>query len=313
MIKEENFQPNDFNTDAINLAATDYENVLQAAQAYTRAGICVTPLIGKSPTLKEWQDRRLEEEELSFEFLSNRNVGALLGDPSNGLIDVDLDQHQAVRAANLLLPETLTYGREKNPSSHRLFVCDPIPKYKKYSLPQCIARHLGLGSLKKTVTLVELRGTGHQSVFPPSIHPQDQDKYMWEGGEIHEMNGQELEECVREVATATLLALCCTQGIRQDFFLAAAGYLGRYLDRERVEAILEATAAAAGDEEHEKRAQAVLNTLEKQKEGEPTTGGPTLENLAPGVPDLLAKWWGWRSWGNRSGKNPEKTYSRRTT
>src|SRR4051812_21241838 len=107
------------------------------------------------------------------------------------------------------------------------------------------------------------------------------------------MDGQELEDCVREIATATLLALCCTQGTRQDFFLAAAGYLGRHLDHERVVAILEATAAAAGDEEHEKRAQAVLNTFEKLKKGDPTTGGPTLEDLAPGVPNLLAKWWGW--------------------
>jgi hypothetical protein len=160
--------------------------------------------------------------------------------------------------------------------------------------------------------LVELRSTGKQSVLPPSIHPQDGDEYVWDsqGGEVSrplKIDGRELEEAVREVASATLLSLCCQQGTRQEFFLAPAGFLGRYMDHERVEAILEAVGVAAGDEEPEKRAGAVRDTLKKlREEGHNVTGGPTLEELAPGVPALLIKWWGWSRSGRRRKKEEQK-------
>ena len=285
---------------SINLVAKRYESVLQAAKAYTRAGISVTPAVGKKPVLDEWQELLLEEEDLPRHFDNGQNVGVLLGEPSRGIVDVDLDVGQAVGPADALLPETLGYGREQNRRSHRLYLCDPVPKTKKYRLTKAMTQDLGFSS-EEGAMLVELRSTGAQSVFPPSTHPKDKDEYAWDGGHIQEMAGRELEELVLEVATATLLSLYCHSGFRQELFLAAAGYLGRHLDHGRVEVILEATAAAAGDEEPEKRAQAVQDTFEKLKNGENATGGPTLEELALGVPALLAKWWGWSRSGNGNG------------
>ncbi len=154
--------------------------------------------------------------------------------------------------------------------------------------------------------LVELRSTGLQSVLPPSVHPLDKDLYRWEGGVLLEVAGEEFEILVREVATATLLSLYCPRGARQQFFLAAAGFLGRRLNAERVVAILEATAAAAGDEEHEKRAGAVRDTLDKLEAGEDVTGAPTLDELAPGTPDLMCRWWGWRKNGGGGSEGSKK-------
>lgn len=305
-MKQDNHQNNGSFSASINLAAKRYENVLEAAKAYTAAGISVTPVIGKSPFLDDWNGIRIKEEELPLHFNNGGGVGALLGEISGGVVDVDLDVAQAVRVAKLLLPDTLGYGRERNPNSHQLFLCAPIPETKKYQLPKEMANALGFGS--NVGMLVELRSTGLQSVFPPSIHPTAGDKYIWDGGEILKTNGEELKGYVLEVATATLLSLWSQQGTRQDFFLAAAGYLGRHLDHERVRAILDATAAATADEEEAKREQSVRDTLKKLENGDPATGGPTLDELAPGVPRLLAKWWGWKSNGARGQKQSAPTH-----
>jgi Bifunctional DNA primase/polymerase, N-terminal len=234
--QEEVVDTNGPTSSPINLAAKRYESVLEAARGYTRGGVRVTPLCGKRPILYEWPSRLLDEEELASHFDDHKNVGVLLGEPSRGLVDVDLDVGSAVVIADLLLPEkTLTYGRKNNPRSHRLFDCGSHPPDSKpYSLPKSVVNALGLGS-KDTVMLVELRSTGKQSVLPPSIHPQDGDEYVWDsqgrgGSNPLKIDAQELEEAVREVASATLLSLCCQQGTRQEFFLAAAGFLGRYMD-----------------------------------------------------------------------------------
>jgi hypothetical protein len=106
----------------INLTAERYESVLEAARGYTRGGVRVTPLCGKRPILDRWPSRLLDEEDLDSCFGDDQNVGVLLGEPSGGLVDVDLDVPRAVVVADLLLPEkTLIYGRENNPRSHRLF------------------------------------------------------------------------------------------------------------------------------------------------------------------------------------------------
>jgi hypothetical protein len=89
----------------IILATTQHESVLEAAKVYTRSGVCVTPVIGKQPILDKWQDKLLKEDELPAHFGNGRNLGVLLGEPSGGLVDVDLDVSQAIRAADVLLPE----------------------------------------------------------------------------------------------------------------------------------------------------------------------------------------------------------------
>ena len=102
----------------------------------------------------------------------------------------------------------------------------------------------------------------------PSVHPEDGDRYIWHPGDIREIDGEELERLVQDVAVTTLLALHWpAKGSRQAFALHAAGYLGRHMEDERVEAIVEAAALAAGDEESNKRIGAVRDTLAKLKEG----------------------------------------------
>jgi hypothetical protein len=121
-----------------------------------------------------------------------------------------------------------------------------------------------LGADHGDAMLVELRSTGRLTTVPPSIHPEHGDRYLWHPGEVREIDGEELEELVLDVAVATLLALHWPlKGARQYFALHAAGYLGRHLEHGRVEAILEAAAVAAEDEEVDKRSRAVRDTFAK--------------------------------------------------
>jgi putative DNA primase/helicase len=247
------------------LAEEKINNVPDAAASYIRMGLRVTPLRGKDAFLPGWQNRQLSLEEVPRHFFSESNVGIVLGGAA-GLVDVDLDNAVAIVVAKHRLPTTLTSGREKNLYSHHWYVSQPPPASKSYALPKAMAARLGLEA--HGATLVELRSTGRQTVVPPSVHPEDGDRYIWHPGDICEIDREELARLVQDVAVATLLALHWpAKGSRQTFALHAAGYLGRHMNHERVEAIMEAAASAAEDEEKPKRLDAVRDTLTKLKEG----------------------------------------------
>lgn len=257
-----------------------------AAVRYIKGGIAPLPIPArnKAPNLPNWQHLRMELEDVPKYFNNGQNIGILLGEPSGGLIDVDLDTPEAVAAGRYLLPDTLRSGRESSPNSHYWYRCAPVPGTAKFQTPR---------SGEGPEMFVELRSTGKQTVVAPSVHP-DGDHYTWGEGETAEVSGPELLQRVREVATAALLARHWPMRGRHEITLAAAGYLGRRLTPERVEAILEAAASVAGDEEDRDRRRAVQDTLEGLQAGRPMTGGPALDQLAPGVPEILTRWWGWR-------------------
>ncbi|MDP8952298.1 MAG: bifunctional DNA primase/polymerase, partial [Actinomycetota bacterium] len=256
----------------------------KTAERYIGDGLAVIPIpaCSKNPDRRGWQSLRLGAEDVPHYFAtSGQNIGILTGEPSGGLVDVDLDVPEAVAVGRRLLPGTLKSGRESSPNSHYWYRCDPIPETAKFQVPR---------NDEGPEMFVELRSTGKQTVVEPSIHPEG-DRYEWGGGKLLEIPGPELLERVREVATAALLVRHWPSRGRHEFTLAAAGYLGRKLTPGRVEAILEAAAFAAGDEEWRDRARAVADTLENLASGVPVTGGPTLDQLAPGVPRILARWW----------------------
>jgi hypothetical protein len=179
------------------LSEVAFENPLEAALDYHRRGFRITPLNGKEPTLKRWQERELAEEELASHFFDGRNVGIVLGGGS-GVVDVDLDNPLAVVVAGHILPDTVTSGRETNPRSHFWYICQPPPASRSFALPKAMADRLGLDA--GDATLVELRSTGRQTVVAPSSHPEDGDRYTWHPGEIREIVGERLEGFVKDVA-----------------------------------------------------------------------------------------------------------------
>ena len=135
---------------------------LEAAHNYLKRGFAPIPLpIGaKNPTFRNWTALKLTDEQLDTEFKRpGLNIGLLLGDPSNGLVDVDLDCEEALDLADQYLPSTPAItGRPGKPRSHRWYIA-PGAKTKQFHDPTTRAM------------IVELRSTGGQTVVGPSVHP----------------------------------------------------------------------------------------------------------------------------------------------
>src|SRR5262249_51817258 len=131
------------------------------AQHYLGRGwACVpVPRGKKAPTIKEWQKLRLTGADVARYFSPEGNIGLLLGDPSGGLVDIDLDAPEALQLADDFLPPTLrVHGRSGKPRSHRWYVVTGPAKTERF-------RDLDGPSL------LELRSTGGQTLTPPSIPP----------------------------------------------------------------------------------------------------------------------------------------------
>lgn len=92
------------------------ETLLRAASAYMEQGLVLTPnkaSTTKGAYLPAWGARRLTLDQLAAELdRPGKGIGVVLGEPSGGLVDVDLDHAAAVEAADVLLPPTqLVSGR----------------------------------------------------------------------------------------------------------------------------------------------------------------------------------------------------------
>src|SRR5262245_1929626 len=78
------------------------------------------PYGSKAPTIPGWQRLRVRKRTLAQHFNGHeQNVGILLGKPSAGAVDIDLDCREALRLAPIFLPATSArYGRPSKPVSH---------------------------------------------------------------------------------------------------------------------------------------------------------------------------------------------------
>lgn len=132
---------------------------LEVAVDYRRRGWSPIPIKYKDKRciVDNWPNLNIEEERLHEHFdRTQQNIGVLLGPPSEGLVDIDLDHPVAIALAPQFLPPTgAVFGRPGKPRSHWLYKSD-IHKIEPKRLPD-----------KKVV--VEIRGAG-QSVFPGSVH-----------------------------------------------------------------------------------------------------------------------------------------------
>jgi len=259
----------------------------RAAERYLRAGLAVIPVPSseKNPNRQGWQRERHTIEDIPHLWSNGQGVGILWGEPSGGMVDVDLDWPEARIAASYILPPTRTFGRSGAPESHRVYlVTDAIPKTTRYKI----------GGDGDDRSVVEVLSTGAQSLVPPSLHDSGERREWYQERPAAQIDAQTLVEGAADSTTAALIARNWPgQGARHDYVLAATGYVGRHLPRDRAERVMEAAIAASGDEEAYGRVRGVQDTLDKLAADMPTTGGRTLEDLAPGIVDQLQRWHRW--------------------
>src|SRR5215204_3309480 len=91
----------------------------EAATKYISNGFAVVPVEdGKKPNRPGWTQLHITEEQVSEFFTGEQNIGLILGEPSGGLVDVDLDVPEAVAIAGRFLSLTRTSGRKSALDSH---------------------------------------------------------------------------------------------------------------------------------------------------------------------------------------------------
>lgn len=267
----------------------------EAAIAAIRRGFQPVPIGdgGKRPHGTGWQRIRWDGEEAvraSFDRWREDGaggVGLLLGEPSNGLIDIDLDGTHAMRLRDYFLPPSrMQTGRAGRPRSHRWFrVVDPetLPSTRRYKMPN--------GQVS-----VELRSTGSQTIIPPSIHPSGE-PYRWEGepwggedGPTH-VDGSKLAIQVALLGLgAVLLEGWPERGSRHEAYLALAGGLIRSGDgahpwwSQNLPSLIAGLCDATHDEDGaEARVSEVMHTtLSRLNSGEKAVGFPRLAEMIGG-------------------------------
>ena len=180
-------------------AATNYTtDTIQIARQLVRQRFAITPVAHgtKKPVLENWPNIRINESDIET-FFGDRptNLGVLLGEASGGLVDVDLDCHEAVTIAPYLLPTTdAIFGREGSPRSHWLYFCAIGPK--QFLAPDTEAER---------ATLVEIRSDGQQTVFPNSVHPSGENIRWDEQGSPVNVETQSLILAVEQLAARVYL------------------------------------------------------------------------------------------------------------
>ena len=269
-------------------------SVIAEAKSHILKGRCIVPIKyrSKSPVIDEWQDLRITVEDLPKHFNGKKqNLGIHCGEPSNGLVDVDLDCPEAKAAADVFLPETdLRSGRLSSPDSHRWYRAVA-------NIPQSVRRFQDVTdpTTNKRATIAELRSTGGQTVIPPSEHPNGE-AYTWSAeGEPTEVDGADLLRRVSLLCSTALVARHWPQeGARHDCALALAGALATFgLTQQEAHALILTAARIAGDREAEDRGKTVETTYRNIAAGKACTGIPTLKQfLGEPVVSKLSDWLG---------------------
>jgi hypothetical protein len=176
----------------------------QMALEYIQRGWQVTPVRPreKRPIHDDWPMLNITAADVPRYFSPNHNVGVILGDVSQGLVDIDLDCPETIALADHFLPATGEFGRASKRRSHRLY-------YARGARTEKFLQPLGAG---KTQTLVELRANkfgakeGLQTVFPRSIH-ESGEAVEWETDkrELTTITPEPLRRAVAQLAAAALL------------------------------------------------------------------------------------------------------------
>jgi hypothetical protein len=249
-------------------------DLVDAYREYRRRyGFWCVPVVGKDPGWlgKGWHTKRLEPEALAELLRTHAQVtgiGVILG-PS-GVVDLEADCMAAEAVLNRIAPPT-DCRWEHAGRGHRVY--RSAAAHREWNTPPFAQAGTHKGAL------VEVRAGNHQSVLPPSLHPDDGLPYTFTAqGAPAEVPALALYRAGSLAAAAGALAAVWGSGSRQNAALALSGYFRRAgITQDEAEAVLEAICRAAEDDETPKRLRALRDTYESL--GKNLTGLPKLKEI----------------------------------
>lgn len=191
------------------------EDVKAIAQQYVDRGYRVVRVAprDKHAIRKNWTDGDSPDD-----FKDEENIGVVCGKPSGGLTDIDLDTITASLVAPYVWPkEAPMYGRPSKPGGHLWVRCDEDITRKTYAIP-------GVGKAMQ----LEIRGSGHQSVVPGSVHPSGEPITWAREGDPPLLSKQDIEMLAGFNAyVAVLIDKAWHDGVKDDLTTAFIGDCAR--------------------------------------------------------------------------------------
>lgn len=279
--------------------------VYEAAQEFLDEGINPIPLMpkDKKPIAKDWPNAEPSEERIrNFTgFYKNRNIGVLSGklyrkrkNKETGkneyvatgylLIDIDLDCQEAQDLAPYMMPPTdRAFGRGKTPITHQWYRVRGTFERLTWDDVIRVEERKGKTDEEKVKIgkpmIAELRGTGFQTMVPPSIHPSGEQLQWAVRGKLADIAITTLRQEVTKLAAAALLVRYYPADRK---FYAAQALIGVLIrsgwladDAAKFSTII--TKVATGEDVAKKRESMARSTVErlKSKSG-PVKGFPSF-------------------------------------
>lgn len=138
--------------------------------------------------------------------------------------------------------------------------------------------------------ILHVRHEGKQTMWAGSVHKSGQTIEVMQ--DLEPLPVPPIEN-IRKTATAAVTARVLPESGRHEVSLALAGFLkNRGASQEDCEEMM-----VAAWEYHDGDVKAVFDNVEDTYENEIVTGGTTLEDLIPGLPEAISKIWGWNKKG----------------
>lgn len=261
---------------------TERPTAVETVQRYVQLGFRPIPIRFKTkePLVAHWPELKVEPSDIESVFGGRQiNIGIVLGAASGGLVDVDIDDPEALRFAPIFLPSTgMIFGRASRPRSHWVYQAADAGRRRSYD-----DRFEG--------SIVEVRGTGHQTVFPGSVHESDELVRFDEDGVPAVTDWETLVRAARKIAIATMLRKDWTSGHRHRTALAVSGVLANAnWTKDEVRQLIETVAIDASDTEVNDRLTCVETTFEQFMRGNNVSGHASLEAEVGPAAQTIAKW-----------------------
>ena len=184
----------------VDTGAVSLESVRDWVSRYRERGLAVVRVQPgeKRPTDPGWNLRSLEPDDFRECDLVGIQGGRLSGD----VVCVDLDGPKALQMADLfLLPTAMVSGRPGKPRSHRFYRVKDVPP--ELTAGPRVSGGMGGPRIRHFKEAgIDIRGTGGQTVEPPTLHPSGECRIWHEFGTPAEVDCRELYESVERLAVA---------------------------------------------------------------------------------------------------------------
>ena len=276
------------NNNIQSFAVVQLPSIQDDARYYLNRGYSPIPVQyqTKKPLIRDWTQRGLiNAGNIDQHFSDDTNIGIVLGDASNGLVDIDIDADDGLDLASYFLPPTdMKFGRESRRGSHWI--------YKVRDTKTIVTTKDDDGH-----NLVEVRGNGHQTVFPHSVHITGERIEFEDDGQLNEPGESTWDELVTtalHLSIAVILLRHWKSGSRHQLSLAISGYLAicGWSEKE-VAKLISIVAEMADDKEIDDRLTSVGTTFERYRANESVMGPSELVNLlGPSLVEEMNRWFG---------------------